>query len=54
MSPLRLAWRLGHRFRTELWMHGHVNLPMLGDWCRVCGRETRSHDRLCPIWLLRP
>jgi hypothetical protein len=54
MSPLRLAWRLGHRFRTELWMHGHVYLPMLGVWCRVCGRETRSHDRLCPIWLLRP
>jgi hypothetical protein len=57
MSPLgaaRLAWRLGHAARWELWNRGHVYLPMIGDYCRVCSRETRSHDRLCPIWLLRP
>jgi hypothetical protein len=40
--------------REAIWKHGHRYYPMLGDWCRVCDRETRSHHPLCPVWLLRP
>jgi len=34
-----------------IWINGHRRYPGLGDYCRICDRETTSHARACPIRL---
>jgi hypothetical protein len=35
----------------DLWAAAHRTYPGLGDYCKICDRETTSHRPDCPVWL---